>query len=571
MQKLIILCIFLFLILTQALFAYDRRWEQDVELDPKARERLDTFEHHTLGRADQSYAEQQWRQALAEYDAFILEFPRSKVLSYAILRKGRCLQNDGKMFKAIEQYNEVLDYFPNDIDYASAALFRIGECYWSNGDKEKAMKAWVEMANDKDYSQHYLAARAVLALADNLMKQDKVQEAIKYYTQVAVDFWKKNNDYAKQAYPKVFHYYVRTSPNEKKLREFVRKSAWTGRWDNRAEKLDIDKKYWDAVASKVAEYNQFDELQSDLQKKYLAYWASTFKSVMPEYDDLQIKAIDLQHQLDKDSAKRTAALDQQYQKYQKPDDYGRVIKFVRAFAGNKQKVAEYYGKMNIGKMTRNQMQTLISNLYDMGNTEQARHLVKQMPYGEMTDHQIFEFAREILWYKDQEIMPQVYARAHDRDAGKKQLLWYYYERRKPKEGLPVAERLTQVEKYAGEAWFKKGEFLRWMKQYEDAIKAYRLADNAPHNLWEIINCYVGLKDIEAALVQAREIENFFEDQAPRAAFEIAELHKRAGRRKEYVTALRTVLKKYPKSRESSYAHERLEKLGIRIGGGVDAD
>ena len=36
-------------------------------------------------------------------------------------------------------------------------------------------------------------------------------------------------------------------------------------------------------------------------------------------------------------------------------------------------------------------------------------------------------------------------------------------------------------------------------------------------------------------------------------------------------SLRMVLKKYPKSGQSSEAHQRLEKLGVRIGGAIDAD
>jgi hypothetical protein len=32
-----------------------------------------------------------------------------------------------------------------------------------------------------------------------------------------------------------------------------------------------------------------------------------------------------------------------------------------------------------------------------------------------------------------------------------------------------------------------------------------------------------------------------------------------------------VLKKYPKSGESSQAHQRLEEMGLPIGGGVDAE
>jgi hypothetical protein len=74
-----------------------------------------------------------------------------------------------------------------------------------------------------------------------------------------------------------------------------------------------------------------------------------------------------------------------------------------------------------------------------------------------------------------------------------------------------------------------------------------------------------------AVAQLKEIENFFENVAPKAALTIAQIYQAAGKKVEEVGALRGVMKKYPKSGESNTAHERLEALGIKIGGGVDAD
>jgi hypothetical protein len=48
------------------------------------------------------------------------------------------------------------------------------------------------------------------------------------------------------------------------------------------------------------------------------------------------------------------------------------------------------------------------------------------------------------------------------------------------------------------------------------------------------------------------------------------VYRRADQRDQYIAALRAVLKKYPKSGQSSSAHQELEKLNVRIGGGVDA-
>ena len=74
-----------------------------------------------------------------------------------------------------------------------------------------------------------------------------------------------------------------------------------------------------------------------------------------------------------------------------------------------------------------------------------------------------------------------------------------------------------------------------------------------------------------AVTQLREIESFFKDQAAEAALRIAYVYRDAKAQDRYVSALRGVLKKYPKSSQSSEAHQRLEELGVRIGGGVDAE
>jgi TolA-binding protein len=67
------------------------------------------------------------------------------------------------------------------------------------------------------------------------------------------------------------------------------------------------------------------------------------------------------------------------------------------------------------------------------------------------------------------------------------------------------------------------------------------------------------------------VENFFKQHAPEAALRVAGVYKRFNLRDQHIAALRAVLKKYPKSGQSNAAHLELEKLGVRIGGGVDAD
>ena len=150
-------------------------------LSAEERSKLDTFEGITLDKADKVFGAKDYPRALAEYDSFILQFPESKATSYAILRKGRSLQLLEKRFEAIKVYQEVLDFFPNDVRYAAAALYSIGECHAQNGDVEKAVKSWLALADDPDYSKEPPGASALNQLADNFLKQGKTDDGIKRY------------------------------------------------------------------------------------------------------------------------------------------------------------------------------------------------------------------------------------------------------------------------------------------------------------------------------------------------------------------------------------------------------
>ena len=161
-------------------------------LDKDDYKKLDPFEAQRLGEADKTFEKREWRQARAAYDAFMLAFPRSVAVPYALLRKARSIQYDNKMKEAVGFYNEVMDYFPNLIPYAAPALFYMGESYWSNGDHKDALKTWKEMAEDVDYREHRLAAYAVNALADRLYDAEEYADAAKFYLQVATDFRGKN-------------------------------------------------------------------------------------------------------------------------------------------------------------------------------------------------------------------------------------------------------------------------------------------------------------------------------------------------------------------------------------------
>jgi tetratricopeptide (TPR) repeat protein len=107
-----------------------------------------------------------------------------------------------------------------------------------------------------------------------------------------------------------------------------------------------------------------------------------------------------------------------------------------------------------------------------------------------------------------------------------------------------------------------------MNKQDEAIKLYQQVENPPYTLFDIAECYTRKEDHQMALNTWREIENSFPDHGARACWMRAEHYQKMGENKLSVAEARSLLKRYPKSRESSSAHQLLESYGVDTGGGV---
>jgi len=544
----------------------------EVSFAKKDFDKLDAFEGHSLTKADKVFVSKKYRQAAAEYEAFILEFPRSRAIAYALLRKARCKHLDGKRYDALKGYTEVLDYFPDSIHYAAAALYYTGACHWQNGDEEKAMKAWAEMADDEDYCKHYLAADAINKLAGYLEKKDQRSKAIKYFEQVAKDFRDSNQDAANAAIKKVVYYHVRTKPDEAKLREFyaaVRTFYHTPR--KLPEDIAGDGTYWNYVRRYVSEYGRFNDVQVAERKAHYKYWADVMEGKFAGWDDFSIDVANFRFQHEEDRAKWFERLDQQFAQHQKEGDIDRIIKWIKLYRSSADKVKEFYHKLDFDKMDNGKLDTLMRVFFDhVQDRDLAQHTFKKFKLNEMTDKHKSDTAR-YLWHRDPGLGKELCLSMENQDWGKLEILRYHHWKRNTKEGLSLAEELINVPEYAQEVIWIKGEMLEWGKKFKEAIACYQTSERQPDNLFKIADCFAKLGELDRAVSQLREIEGFFKQHASRAALQIATLYKEAQNRPHHVSALRNVLKKYPKSKEASTAHEELEKMGEKIGGGVDAE
>jgi TolA-binding protein len=152
------------------------------------------------------------------------------------------------------------------------------------------------------------------------------------------------------------------------------------------------------------------------------------------------------------------------------------------------------------------------------------------------------------------------------------LQYFVHYRSNGAKALPLAQELTNSPTYAGEAWYWVGWSHQNAGKCEEAIKAFQQSQySMPAPKFRIAECHVKLGKLQAAVAELQEIENFFKDHAPEARWRMAQYYKDAGNQKQHIANLRGLMKLYPKSSQASAAHEELEKLGVKIGGGVDAD
>jgi len=545
-------------------------WPQEITMPPESFKRLDQFEAHTLAKADVTFGRREFPRAWKEYDAFIKEFPRSKAVPYAIFRKARCLHLDEKRYEAIKTYTEVLDYFPNVIEYAAPALYFTGIAYWASGDKLEARKAWAELAEDKDYCKHVLAGDAIVRLAAYLVEKGEVAKALTYYERVGVEFRQVDPKAAAQGIDAVVTYYIRSRNDEAKLRELYRKFQTFGNIAKVPDDLGKDWGYWSTIWSLVRKNGSFSKEEQDLSDAYWKYWAKALDKLFLNNDDFRIDVAGMHLAYERNTEKWYKRLDDQFESYQKEGDAVRILKWLSLYAKHKNKVTQYYQKLNLGSMTQPLIIRLMEILYDeVGDADLARTVFRQIRIDRMPDTEKASLAR-YFWKRDWSVAVYIYTKFEDPLFAKMETMRYFHASRIVKEGLPLAEELSKEPKYADEAMWAMAQFLHWSAKYKEAINAYQqCSSRMPENLWAIVECYRALRQLPQVVQQLTEIENFVPAQGPRARLAIAYAYRDFGQAAQHEAELRNVLSKYPKSGESSQAHRDLEAMGKRIGGAVD--
>ncbi|MFM2170696.1 MAG: Outer rane lipoprotein [Verrucomicrobiota bacterium] len=541
---------------------------QEIALPPADFAKLDTFESVNLEDADKLFKKPDYQGAYAAYKAFSFEFPKSKALPYVLLRQGRCLHHVDKRNAAIKSYQDVVDYFPDNIPYAAAALFHIGECHGQNGEEEKQTATWARLVKDDAYVTQPNSGTALVHLSGAMEKIGKFDEAAEYQWRTAVAFLKSNPHAAKAARDAVLKHYATRNPNHDKLKEFyIAASGFQGDGRN-TDKPEDDLRYWTAVLNVVL------TTPSDTRENSAAYWSSKIADKFPENDEIRILATHLSGIHEKDPVAWLARMEKQFAS--KPATSDRLVLFSSQCKGDPAQRLAFFTKhvtALLPTLKPAELLDLVAKLnHPHSMRDEATLVLRSIRADSLSDAEIQRFALLAASFLSEDDVLRHIARIKDSLLATKTRFDYYLS--KSHKNAPFQEKalaeipeLAKSPKYAEGLTWTKASLLRELGRFEEAIDAFRTANRQPDSTFEISNCLVALKQFDQAIKTMAELESVGGQVASQAALRISDIHRFSGDKAKEVAQLRTVLRRYPKTKESAAAHDRLESYGVALVGG----
>jgi TolA-binding protein len=543
---------------------------QEVLFPGEAFAKLDTFEGVNLEDADKKFTAGDFKGAYAAYKAYSFEFPKSKALPYVQLRLGRCLQKLDKRNAAITAYQDVVDYFPDDVRYAAAALYYIGECHGQNGDDEKKTAVWARMVKDDGYVTQPNSGTALTFLGDAMEKLGKFNEAADYQWRTAVAFLKTNPSAAAAARKEVIAHYVGHIPDHEKLKAFyVAASGFDGAGRN-TDKPEEDARYWSTVLD-VALAMKGD---AKAREQACAYWTAKMGDRFTENDELRRAWSDARLVHEKDPAAWLARMEKQYTVKQASIE--RILQWCGYYKAEPKLRSGFFAKHAkdlLAGLKPGELMDLMARLQrPLEMHEEAQAVMRSIKLGDLSDEEINRFASLAANYQPEDQILSYFARMKDSLFATKARFDYYNGRsfRNPpfmEKALAEIPELMKSPKYADGLVWTKALLLQGLGRYDEAIQAFRAANKQPDSTWEIANCMVALKQFDQAVKTVSELESVGGAVASKASLKVAEIYRVSGDKGREVTQLRSVLRRYPKSPESSEAHNRLESYGLALTGG----
>ncbi len=540
--------------------------EEEILYSSKEFAKLDTFEAASVEDADRLFGRKDYTGAYAAYKAYTVEFPSGRALPYALLRMGRCLHLADKRNTAVKAYQDVVDYFPNNVRYAAAAMYYIGECHRQSGDEDKALAIWAKMVKDDQYVNEPRSGTALVALSNAMNKRGDFEQATTFRWRAAVAFAKSNPAASQQAREQVVRHYVVRSPNQEKLLAFCNEVGGFG-WRQTIDKPDQSATYWQHVLDIALSAPAEDNRRADVCR----YWDAQMGDRFADNDALRVTWFNVRLAADNDSAAWAGRMDEQFAR--KPPTIERVRQWLGYFDRfPKAQVAffEKHAKPLVQALDSAQKIALARHLnHPLRMTEQAHDVLRTVKTDGMSDAELATFASLVAEYEGEEAFLRTVARIKNQTYAARARFDFYFGRARHNrdfqdKALAEIPALKQSTDDAQAIVWNHATLLDWRGDFEAAIKLYQAANRQPQSTWAIIDCHVALKQYDKAIQLTRELESVGNETASAACLKAADIYRISGDKAKEVQQLQLVLRRYPKSGQSSTAHQRLESYGVKL-------
>lgn len=531
--------------------------------------KLDTFEAVAVEDADKLFLKKDYRGAYAAYKAYSFEFAKGKALPYVLLRMGRCLHLLDKRNTAIKDYQDVIDYFPDDVPYAAAALYYIGQCHAKNGNEAKSLATWARLVKDKEYVSQPLSGSALASLATAMEQRGDFEEATSYRWRTAVAFRESNEQAATAARNSVIFHYVARAPNQGKLLQFCNEVGGFG-WRTPIAQPEDNATYWSHV------FNTLLGARVEAEQKEVAcrYWSTQMGDRFAENDSLRVAWFAVQRTHEKDPAKWSERMETQFRL--QPVTLDRVRNWLSHYSRDPKARSAFfakYGQPRVAGLKNEERISLMNHLrHPNGMHEEALAVLRTVRTDGIDDAAIRGLANFAANYEGEETVLRYIGKIKDPTFAARSRFDYYYARAHrhgdfQQKALAEVAVLRKAPEHAQEIAWAHATLMQWQGKFDEAIKLYQAANRQPDSTWAVIGCLVSLKRYDQAIKLTRELETIGGDVAANACLKAADIYKTSGDKGKEVQQLQLVLRRYPKSGQSSQAHQRLESYGVKIIGG----
>ena len=561
-------------------------------LSPRLFGELSQPERVQYSRAEDMVRSANYEAAAVEFEKFIAQAPRSPVRPHAVLLQGYCWHLAQKRGRALEIYTEVLDFYSESLDQAVPALFLKANAQFQNGNTEAAIALLEELTANKSYRAHPVCDLALNELARRYVAADRTQQAETCWRAVLEAFvgaFVRPEDAAREAHRNLVDLYIREGRLDPLDKLLAMEIPYTKEKGAVAQAIYAEDR---AIAT-------LGQLAPKAQHAFLAWFRDreeVFVRAGAQSEFLS-RALNLAARVN--AREPWAALLQQAMDFCRVQPGARVVEPAANIASRLSDVTRAGWDVAAPWQT---FTTLVTERGDALRTSSQIRLFTAVMDGLNVDVKAGT-PPGVLWDILVARLREIYEKLLNpaRDEGLAGLVDRLSHKALYDRALDMCTRIEtpalafwkQAGVYESQKVFEKAveacahveevdsgtlaaQSLRMrarlykddLARYDEAIKLFLLINDPPATIWQIVDCHERKGDPKAAVAACGEIENFFEKDAPRAAFRKALVWQNAGNREQTIAEARRVLKIYPGHQVASQAHQLLERYGIATGGGI---